>query len=127
MLAERTVQCGVDIHATKRIVSFEELASIWLANIKPNVKESTYTRYYRDASKYLNARIGKNQVLKMDIDDINNLVKELLQHGGTRGNPLSPKTTIDIMSVFIRIWSFGLKNGFCRTEISNVILPKKAT
>ncbi|MBP3857199.1 MAG: site-specific integrase [Ruminiclostridium sp.] len=125
MLAERTVQCGVDIHATKRIVNFEALASIWLANIKSNVKESTYTRYYRDVSKYLNPRIGKRQVTKMDIGDINELVKKLLQCGGTTGHSLSPKTTIDIMSVFKRIWIFGLKNGYCRTDISDVKLPKK--
>ena len=31
----------------KSVARFKELCMLWLADVKPTVKESTYTRYYR--------------------------------------------------------------------------------
>lgn len=47
-------------------ITFTELSMRWLDDVKSNVKESTYTRYYRTVTKYIVPVIGNELPGRID-------------------------------------------------------------
>ena len=45
--------------AAKKLAKFAHLAECWLSAVRGTVKESSYTRYYRNVHSYLVPAIGK--------------------------------------------------------------------
>ena len=54
------------LSAVKQLATLQEIGILWLQNKKPNVKESTYTRYVRIIDKYLLPSFGSLQLKKID-------------------------------------------------------------
>lgn len=106
--------------------TFQELADLWLMDIKPVIKESTYTRYHRTVEKYLIPRIGGQTFARMDQQYLNNLPDELLNRGGMCGRPLSAKTVADILSVLKSIMRFAMKYGYPAPNIDALHYPLRS-
>ena len=57
------------------------------------VKESTYTRYYRNVYSYLVPALSKHLVSRLDSTIINQLKEELLLRGGKRATDCQAVST----------------------------------
>ena len=93
------------LSAVKQLATLQEIGILWLQNKKPNVKESTYTRYVRIIDKYLLPSFGSLQLKKIDQVVINSVFDSFKSH-------LSTKTIADIHSVFKSIWHYGQENDY---------------
>jgi len=96
----------------KRMAVFDEIAGLWLSDIKNTVKESTYTRYYRCVEKYLLPFLRNQVLVKTDRCFYRFLTDKLLEHGGRGDKPLSAKTVTDILGVLKAILRYGEENGY---------------
>lgn len=119
---------NVSVSSVKSIAKFEELSRLWLSDTKPNVKESTYARYYRIVNKYLCPSLSDKMLAKIDRKYIKNFSEYLLSNGGKNGDPLSPKTVYDMISVLKSIFRYGTDHDYPCRDIQNLkmpILPKQ--
>jgi len=110
----------------KRYATVEELALLWLDDIRSSVKEVTYTRYHRIVNKYLIPKFGKINTLGLNFREINRYSEELLISGGINKKPLSPKTVIDILCVIKSVFRFGRINGYACPTMEGLRYPQKS-
>lgn len=110
---------------TRGARSFEELARLWLCDVRMAVKESTYTRYDRAVRKYILPYIGNRPLHTLDSLAVNTFGEALLKGGGAGGNPLSPKTVTDILCVLKAILHFGYQNKLMSNIVDGIRYPKK--
>ena len=124
-IAEQAMLESAKIPAVKRLASFEELAGLWLADIKISIKESTYTRYSRIVSSYLLPAFQNQMLSKIDQHYLNGLSERLINKGGSGGTPLSAKTVSDILCILKAILKYGGANGYSCPDISGLRYPKR--
>lgn len=115
----------ISIPAAKRLVTFDELADLWLEEIKTTVKESTFTRYHRIVQRYLHPLLEKQNLSKMDSAFLKGLTEKLLQEGGTNKNALAPKTVSDIVCVLKTILQYGRENNYPCPNLGSLRYPQK--
>lgn len=96
----------------KRTISFSQLAADWLVNVKSGVKESTYTRYYRNVYSYLVPFFKEQKICDIENRTVNRFKDKLLINGGRCGKGLSEKTVTDILSVLKLIISYAAVEGY---------------
>lgn len=125
-LAEQSNNKDINISAVKQHATFEELANLWLSNVKPSVKESTYTRYYRIVTKYLIPLFPSQLLSKINTGYLNGLTEKLLQEGSIDQKPLSAKTVSDIICVLKTIFRYGKGNGYPCPNTDGIRYPSKA-
>ena len=113
--AQRNVTCD----------TLEALACKWLADVRMSVKESTYARYHRTATKYLVPMLGKLELIKIDTGVINTFSEKLLKQGGKRGGALSPKTVTDILVTLKIILKYGVSSGIISSVPEGLRYPSK--
>ena len=91
-------------------IIFTEVAKQWLAKIKLEVKESTYTHYYQAVYKHLIATFGGIQIKKINSNMISNFFNSLT---------LSSKTISDICVLAKQIfqYAFEAENTQLKPEI----------
>ena len=106
-------------------VTIDELAKLWLADVRASVKESTYTRYFRMVDKYITPLIGHYDISKFDSVMLNQFTDSLLRDGG-RGRPLSSKTVADIIYLIKQIIKFARYNGYSLREIEYTRNPQRS-
>lgn len=106
--------------------TFQDLADLWLAEVQPSVKESTYTRYHRIVERYLYPHFQKQVITKIDPRALGALPGDLLDRGGVDGGPLAPKTVSDILCVLKAIFRFGRQRGFPAPATEIVRSPGRA-
>ena len=111
----------------KSIARFKELSMMWLADVKPTVKESTYTRYYRIVDHYILPTWADMQIVLIDSMVIKSFAMNLLSAGGVNQQPLSAKTVSDILCVLKCIFKFGKANGYPCDDLEQVKLPSAST
>lgn len=109
----------------KKSVTFSWLAGEWLASVKGTVKESTYTRYYRNVYSYLVPAMGKYSVSRLDSSIVNQLKEELLLSGGRIDSGLSEKTVSDILSVLKMILFYAAGEGYPVMNVSLIKYPRR--
>lgn len=95
----------------KNELFFSEFALQWLAEIKPAVKESTYTRYYRIVVKYLLPATDRVLLQSVDTCFLNRMQLTLMERGGVNGGALAPKTVADILYVAKAVLRYGREIG----------------
>ena len=101
----------------------ECLSELWLSDVRRRVKESTYTRYHRIVTKYLQPSLGQVPPDRLDVVAVEHYVDELMEGGGLRGEPLSPKSVQDIVSVLRSILRFGRTRGYGCADLKELRLP----
>lgn len=114
-------------HFSKSKVSatFEDVALLWLNEIRVTVKESTYTRYYRNAVKYLIPQFRGQYMSKIDQLYFNGITERLLKNGGKNSKPLSPKTVSDIICVLKMIVKYADENDYPCPGLSGLKYPQR--
>ena len=100
----------------KQLAELGEICTLWLNSRKPNVKESTYTRYVRTVNKYILPYFEQNGLIKICNSTVNAVFDKLKAE-------LSIKTISDIRCVFKSIWNYGRENGYpcCEVKFPNVV------
>lgn len=106
-----------------RSITLEELAPIWLTDIRIRVKESTYTRYYRNVHRYILPHLGEVSLAALDSLQINDFARLLLTEGGIRGSGLAPKTVSDILSTLNSILQYGQLGGYACAPAYRIRIP----
>ena len=77
----------------KQLAELGEICTLWLNSRKPNVKESTYTRYVRTVNKYILPYFEQNKLIKICNSTVNAVFDKLKAE-------LSIKTVSDIVILF---------------------------
>ena len=101
----------------KQLAELGEICTLWLNSRKPNVKESTYTRYVRTVNKYILPYFEQNGLIKICNSTVNAVFDKLKAE-------LSIKTVSDIRCIFKSIWNYGRENGYPCCELK---FPKDKT
>lgn len=102
----------------KKLTTLDWLSYEWLNSIKKQVKESTYTRYFRNINKYISPELGSMLIVRIDANIINDWESNLLQR-------LSAKTVTDILSVLKQILKYSEKIGYSIPDINLISAPKR--
>ena len=98
----------------KRTSYLDEICLLWLKAKKPNVKESTYTRYVRTVEKHILTSFDDYRIDRINNSDIITVFNRMKLN-------LSDKTVADIRCVFKSIWNYGRENGYPCCEL---VFPK---
>lgn len=109
----------------KMLATFEDVALLWLNEIRVTVKESTYTRYYRNVNKYLIPQFRGMCMAKIDQQYFNGITERLLAGGGVQGEPLSPKTVSDLICLLKMILKYAAENDFPCPSLKGLKYPQR--
>lgn len=96
----------------KQTNTFGDLADLWMKSIKPQVKESTYRKYYNSLKNYVLPVLENEQLAEISYSTLEQFASNLLVSGGQKKEGLSPKTVTDIMSMVRLIMQYANKSGF---------------
>ena len=101
------------VSAVKQLAELDEICTLWLKSRKPNVKESTYTRYVRIVTKHILPSFETHKLVKICSAEIDNVFIKMKSY-------LSAKTVSDIRYVFKGIWTHGREHGYpcCNLKFS---------
>ena len=89
-----------------------QLANEWLANVKPSIKESSFTRYHRSIHRYILPHFNSMKLENITLDVINDFKTNLAVGCALTTKPLAAKTVSDIMSVLKLFLEFCEKYGY---------------
>ena len=109
----------------KMLATFDDVAFLWLNDIRITVKESTYTRYYRSVVKYLIPQFNRQCMSKIDQHYFAGITERLLKSGGVNGKPLSSKTVSDIICILKLIIKYADENNFPCPSLNGLKYPQK--
>ena len=89
--------------------NFNVIANLWLADIKPTVKISTWNKYKNLLNSYIMPALNNNSVGVIDYSAVSLLVNNLLVSGGARNQGLSTKTVSDVLVVLKAILKYAAR------------------
>lgn len=95
----------------KQTNTFGDFADLWMKSIKPQVKESTYRKYYNSLKNYVLPMLENEHLAEISYSTLEQFASSLLVSGGQKKEGLSPKTVTDIMSMVRLIMRYANKNG----------------
>lgn len=101
-----------------------QMCTLWLNESKPQIKHSTYVKYYNIIYNHIIPEIGKHKISFLDTALIRQFVDEKLTSGKLNGcDGLSPKTVKDILSVLRLVIVYSNNMGItcnCRFDSINI-------
>ncbi len=100
-----------EVVTAKNTARFSGVASEWLDQLRPKVKESTFNKYHNLLASYILPRFSEMQLQKISHELIERYCGELLKTGGIQQKGLSPKTVSDILSVIRSILKYASSSG----------------
>lgn len=98
-------------------VSFEDIATKWLAQKKIIIKQSTYAKYLQTINKHLLPQLKEMTISDLEKYNYNDLVSELMED-------LSAKTVKDIVSILKSILVYANDEYNSNIKIKRIISPK---
>lgn len=101
---------------SETIVTFAEMADLWLASVEPEIKYSSRVCYANILNSYLLPFFGPLPVSGITRDQVIAYRMEIQKKGGRQGRKLSPKTVSSILSVFRRIMDFACLEKGCSID-----------
>lgn len=107
--------------ALKADCTFDFVANLWLADIKAQIKESTYTRYHRTVHSYLIPYFSTAPTAEITARQICGFSDYLLNSKG-----LSPKTVTDILGILKAVFKFCKLHNYPCPDTDAVRLPKRS-
>lgn len=96
----------------------------WLESVRPRVRESTYSKYHRVYTKYIEGYFRRLATQRITDKLIADYTDYLLKQGGSQGRPLSPKTVGDILLVLRQLLLYCDKKGALRYK-GHMKLPRQ--
>lgn len=98
-------------------VSFEDIATKWLAQKKTIIKQSTYAKYLQTINKHLFPTLKEMKINDLEKYNYNDLVSELMEY-------LSAKTVKDIVCILKSILAYANEEYNSNIKIKRIISPK---
>ena len=102
----------------RRIWRLTIFFSLWFADIRLKVKESTYVNYQMKYEKHISSSLGKTLYEKLTVEKLNDFVHSKLASG------LSPKYTADIAAVIKSACRFARKRFGYEDKSTFMATPK---
>lgn len=102
----------IQVQTEGSIKTMEQVCFLWLEEIKTQIKNSTYVKYYNILHNHIIPFIGKHKINSIDTNLIRQFIDFKLANGKLSGNGgLSPKTVKDILSVVRLVFNFSSNIG----------------
>lgn len=106
--------------------SFGRMADEWLLAVKPQLKESSLTKYRNILSRHLKPVFGESDIESITRDEVDVLIRKLMGSGGEDSAGLSPGTVQGIISVLKNILNYAnQKSGLKTADISRISICRK--
>lgn len=102
------------------------LLAEWLVFVKPQVKESTYSRYTAIVENHLRPELGSILLTELTTEDIDAFIRKKLNRGNLRtGGRLSSKTVTGFLSVMRLALNYGAERGRGCTHLIVIRNPRR--
>ena len=127
MMAERISQSDEYKYAKKSDITVGEWLWEWLRAYKVGYVKKSTLKFYRDIIKNnIEPYIGKYQLQKLSVWDIQKQLISKLTSGNEKKKPLSPKYIREIYRVLDMSMKAAIKNGIISSNpTESVIIPKR--
>lgn len=119
VLSEKRVKPVVS--AVPKNLTLNNLFSIWFADIRLKVKESTYMNYQMKYDKHISSSLGKTLYDKLTVENLNAFIQRKMSSG------LSPKYTSDIAGVVRAVCRYAKKRFGYEDKSEFAAMPKSKT
>ena len=108
-----------------REISVKTVVSEFLADKKPKVKLSTYTRYVENSEWYIVPALGNLVITDLSQDNIDSFSAHLKSEGKKNGGALSSKTVKDILAVLRQVIKYATKKKYISSPEFIIEVPKQ--
>lgn len=91
---------------------FKELLEQWLLNIRPQIKESSYMKYFNIVKNHILPDLGDLSVSELTTSRLETYATELFTHGKKNGDgKLAPKSVKDILAVIKSVQEYSTRKN----------------
>ena len=95
----------------KRSQAIRKLADDWMNSIQSQIKKSSYVKYYNILHSYILPEFDNVPLSELTSSRIQKFCDDLLTHGSSSGEGLSPKTVLDILSLMRSLLRYAQIHG----------------
>ena len=88
-----------------------KLADDWMNSIQSQIKKSSYVKYYNILHSYILPEFDNVPLSELTSSRIQKFCDDLLTHGSSSGEGLSPKTVLDILSLMRSLLRYAQIHG----------------
>ena len=89
-----------------------KLADDWMNSIQSQIKKSSYVKYYNILHSYILPEFDNVPLSELTSSRIQKFCDDLLTHGSSSGEGLSPKTVLDILSLMRSLLRYAQIQGY---------------
>lgn len=89
-----------------------KLADDWMNSIQSQIKKSSYVKYHNILHSYILPEFDNVPLNELTSSRIQKFCDDLLIHGGSSGEGLSPKTVLDILSLMRSLLRYAQIQGY---------------
>ena len=97
---------------TEKSRTLREVFFLWLQDIRPSIKPSTYAQYISLWERYIGPELGTVPLKKLNSERIDLFTHTLAAHGRADGSGLSPKTVRDTLSIIKCAVRYAIERGW---------------
>ena len=108
--ANQTTICKVS-ETTMPTCFIRKLANDWMNSIQSQIKKSSYVKYYNILHTYILPEFDNVPLSELTSSRIQKFCDDLLTHGSSSGEGLSPKTVLDILSLMRSLLRYAQIHG----------------
>ena len=90
----------------------KKVSGDWLSSMEPQIKKSTYVKYNNMLHSHILPKFENVSVSELTSARIQSFCDDLLNHGGSSGKGLSPKTVTDVLSLLRCILRYAQIQGY---------------
>lgn len=108
-------------------ILFEKMMKDWLFSLKPQIKESTYVKYWNMMNTYVLPELGAVRWNEIRRESLEAFCRKMLVSGGAKKNGLSPKTVTDMLSMIRSVFRYAAACGYQQPcDISSVSIKRNS-
>ena len=109
--ANQTTICKVP-ETTMPTCFIRKLTNDWMNSIQSQIKKSSYVKYYNIIHTYILPEFDNVPLSELTSSRIQKFCDDLLTHGSSSGEGLSPKTVLDILSLMRSLLRYAQIQGY---------------
>lgn len=111
--------------AYKTEATVGEWGIIWIKSYLPKVVRQSTEMFYVRMLQYIPEKIKKKQISKVTPADLQQLLQDLLEHGGKTGQGLSTSTVRSVRSTLITLFEHAMDNGYVASNPAKKTKPPR--